>query len=98
MINKSEKARRGILPMEGSWRCFLQKHCSDEEGITQQHCSRRRMRGGGGEEFYFERECEGKERSHSAGKKEPASPKKNVGGFQKQNLRNSTTRSRRVLD
>lgn len=56
------------------------------------------MRGGGGEEFYFERECEGKERSHSAGKKEPASPKKNVGGFQKQNLQNATKRSRRVLD
>lgn len=33
------------------------------------------MRAGGGEEFYFERECKRKKKSHSAGKKESLSPK-----------------------
>lgn len=55
------------------------------------------MRNGGGGEFPSERECEGKKKSHSAGRKEPAVPKQNVEGFQKQTLQKATKRWKRAL-
>lgn len=58
----------------------------------KRHKGRRRRR-----EILFSEINVRKEASHCTVKKEPAPPKKNVGGFQKQNLWNATKGSRRVL-